>query len=322
VGNGSKEAVVLHRRILVGAIGVVAVMVSAASLAWACVPDTSMALSSNVGPPGTTVTATLSGFPRGDTVEIRLGSESGPMLARQAPRAADGPFTVSFAIPAGTPQGCHVVGAIMVGPNHAGHGWAPAAFKVTTESNADPSCAGAPTTDPPATNPPSTNRPSTTPPASGGAIRTPVSAIVPQSGGKTINGTSRSETLRGTAFADVINCGAGNDRVSGGGGNDVINCGAGRDSVNGGAGNDRIGGGSGNDKLSGGAGSDRVSGGSGKDKLAGGSGSDRLLGGPGNDTLRGNAGKDRLFGNAGADLLFRSGSDRLFGGSGRNRIIG
>ena len=307
-------------RILLGAIGVGAVMVSAVSLAWACVPGTTTTLSSSAGPAGTTVTATLTGFPKEYPVEVRLDSFTGPQLAQRPPRAADGPITLNITIPEGTSAGCHLVAAFVSDPEHASHSWAPAAFKVTTPADSDPNC----TTRPPA--PPASNPPLTTPPAGGpapgGAIRTPVGAIVPQSGGKTINGTSRSERLTGTRFADVINCGAGNDRVSGGGGDDVIDCGAGRDRVDGGAGDDRIGGGAGDDRLAGGSGSDRLAGGSGKDRLSGGSGGDRLLGGAGNDTLKGNAGKDRLFGGGGADLLFRGGTDRLFGGSGRNRIIG
>ena len=314
----------LRRRVIFGGIGVLAVMASAVSLAWACVPNASITLSKSTAAPGETLTATFRDVPPDAPLDIRLNGEAGPLLARSAPRPAEGPFTLSLPIPADTPAGCHVLAAFVTSGQHQGHSSPPTSLKVVTQAVPNPDCGSPPPANPPPANPPAANPPLTNAPVSGGgAITAPVNPIVPlASGGKRITGTSRSETLTGTRFADVINCGAGSDRVSGGGGNDVINCGAGRDSVNGGGGDDRIGGGSGNDKLSGGAGADRLAGGSGKDKLAGGAGADRLLGGAGNDRLRGGAGKDRLFGNGGADLLFRGGSDRLFGGSGRNRIIG
>ena len=289
-------------------------MVSAVSLAWACVPGTSLTLSSSSGAPGTTVTATVGGFPADFPMEVRMNTYTGPLLAQSASRPAAGSFTLNITIPADTAAGCHLVIAFPTEPEHREHGLAPAAFKVVTEANPNPDC----TTPPPPPPPPPPPAGAAPPPSS--AIFNPVSPVLSQ--GRTINGTSASERLTGTPFADVINCGAGNDSVTGGGGNDVINCGAGRDRVSGGSGNDRVSGGPGNDKLAGSSGNDRVSGGSGKDSLSGGSGNDRLLGGSGNDTLKGNGGKDRLYGNGGADRLYRGGTDRLFGGSGENRIIG
>ena len=303
----TREALRMRRRILVGTIGALAVLLATVSLAWACVPQGSGTLDPPSGPAGASATVTVSGFPPGP-IEVRWNGLSGRLLA-----SGNGP-TVPITIPADAAPGTYTVIAAATG-DHAEHSAARMPF--TIPGAGDPPPGGGPPPD----DPPPTTPPPTTPPPSG-AIQTPVSAIVPKPGGKTINGTSRADTLRGTPFADVINCGAGNDRVRGGGGNDVINCGGGRDRVDGGAGNDRIGGGAGNDRLSGGSGNDRVSGGGGKDKLFGGSGSDRLLGGPGNDVLKGNADKDRLFGNGGADILFRGGGDRLFGGSGKNRVVG
>ena len=323
----------MRRRVVTGITGAVALLVSVASVAWACVPnETTTTVNPTTGAPGSTVTATLGNFDPQYPVDIRLNATSGPLLKTVAPRQRAGQFETTFPIPQGTAAGCHVITAFVSHPDHYGHGQSAAPFKVVTEAVPNPSCS----TPPPDVNPgpgpgtgpgpgPGPVNPGPTNqaagPASGGPITTPVGPIVP-AGGKRINGTSRSETLRGTPSDDVINCGGGNDRVVGLGGNDVINCGAGRDRVDGGGGDDRISGGAGNDSLSGGAGNDRVSGGSGKDKVAGGAGSDRLLGGSGNDSLKGNAGKDRLFGNGGADVLFRGATDRLFGGSGRNRIIG
>ena len=265
----TREALRMRRRILVGTIGALAVLLATVSLAWACVPQGSGTLDPPSGPAGASATVTVSGFPP-SPIEVRWNGLSGRLLA-----SGNGP-TIPITIPADAAPGTYTVIAAATG-DHAGH-----------------SAARMPFTIPGAGDPPPGGPPPTTPPPSG-AIQTPVSAIVPKPGGKTINGTSRADTLRGTPFADVINCGAGNDR---------------------------IGGGAGNDRLSGGSGNDRVSGGGGKDKLFGGSGSDRLLGGPGNDVLKGNADKDRLFGNGGADILFRGGGDRLFGGSGKNRVVG
>ena len=295
VGEGAAMREALsRRRIPIGVIGVVAVVLATVSLAWACVPQGAFNLSPSSGAAGMEVTALGNNFPPGP-VEIRWGSREGTLLA-----TATGPsFSVSVTIPSGLGPGVYYVSASPPEGGHGAHSATAAAFTVTDGSTGSPS-----------------------PPAAGQQNPSPlIDAALPALTGKTIKGTSRSETLRGTPFADVIDCGAGNDRVSGGGGNDVINCGAGRDRVDGGAGNDRIDGASGNDKLSGGSGYDRVCGGPGNDRLSGASGNDRLLGGAGNDILKGNAGKDRLYGNGGADVLFRGGTDRLFGGSGKNRII-
>ncbi len=270
-----------------GMSGALVALLAAASLAWACVPAGNLTVAPKSGPAGSSATASLSGFPPGEPIEIRWNALDGKVLGNgTAP-------TVPFAVPADAAPGTYIVVA-MTTDEHGDHSAARATFTIS-------GAAAPPPSTPPASNP----------------ILTPVGPMVPESGttesgGKRITGTSRSETLTGTRFADVIICGAGNDRVRGGGGNDVIKCGSGRDNVDGGAGNDKIFGGAGNDKIFGGAGND---------KLLGGPGKDRLLGGAGNDTLRGEAGKDRLFGNLGRDLLFRGGSDFVSGGPGKNRIV-
>ena len=272
----------MSRRISLGIIGALAAVLASVSVAWACVPQASLSVTPTSGPAGSTVTVNGSGFPAGETAEVRWESKTGPVLA-----TATGPtFSVRITIPSAAP-GVHYISGAVVG-EHRDHSATVAAFRITVP--------GAP------------------PPAPGGGT-TPT-------GGKTINGTPGNDRLVGTPFDDIIKCGAGNDRVLGGGGNDVIDCGSGKDRVDGGSGNDRIVGGSGTDRLKGGAHNDRVVAGSGNDRIWGGSGNDRLRGGRGNDILRGDGGRDLLAGNSGRDVLFRSGADRLVGGSGRDRMVG
>ncbi len=270
-------------------------MVSAVSVAWACVPAGSISLSPSSGAPGTNgVVATASGFPPSQPVKITWNGPDGPVLAT-GPTNGSGQYTAQITIPSNVcPRSQpYMVVAALTDPAHGPHSAGSAAFTVTGTSS-DPACAPPPTNDPP------TNTPITPPPGSGG-IQNPVSPLVPDAAGKTINGTAGADKLTGTPFADVINCGAGNDVVSGGGSNDVISCGAGNDRVSGGAGNDRIDGGTGKDRLSGDGGRDLLRGGRGGDRLAGNAGGDRLHGGSGNDRLVGGSGRDRLVGGSGRD---------------------
>jgi hypothetical protein len=84
-------------------IAVVALVLTSASLAWACLPQAIYTVSPSKGASGTTATASGSGFPAGP-VQIRWESSTGQVLA-----TAVGPnFSVSITIPADTP-GTHYV---------------------------------------------------------------------------------------------------------------------------------------------------------------------------------------------------------------------
>ena len=87
-----------RRVLLVGSVGSLAAVFAAGSLAWACTPQATFGLSTDIGPPGTNVTATGASF-YGSPVELRWGSSTGPVLA-----TATGPsFTASFKVPSAAP---------------------------------------------------------------------------------------------------------------------------------------------------------------------------------------------------------------------------
>ena len=280
----------VSRRIYVGFLGVLAVPLTVASLAWACVPAGSVTVSPESAPSGSTITVTASGFPQQE-VAVYWNGLAGPRLA-----TGTGPrFTAEVRVP-NVAAGAYVISAAVT-DEHASHSEGRAPFEVTGSGNSPTAPTPAPgaSTNPPPLNP---------------------FAPAPSNGGKVITGTARNDRLIGTSGRDVIRCGGGNDVVIAGGGNDYIDCGAGRDRVNGGSGHDEIRGGSGNDTLTGGPGNDELLGGSGNDKLSGGPGSDELSGGLGRDTLRGNGGRDSLNGGAGRDILYADRSDRLRRGAG------
>ena len=54
----------LKRRVLVGSIAGLALLVSVVSVAWACVPQGGLALTPASGPAGSQVSATATGFRR------------------------------------------------------------------------------------------------------------------------------------------------------------------------------------------------------------------------------------------------------------------
>lgn len=283
----------VSRRIVVGLLGVLAVPLTVASLAYACVPRGTVALTPESAPSGSTVTVTASGFPPGQEVIVYWNALGGPRMG-----SGTGPvFTAQVTVPR-VAAGAYVISAAVADQEHAQHSEGRAAFEVTGSANSSTAPTPAPglgTTNPPPLNP---------------------FAVVPSNGGKVITGTAGNNRLIGTSGRDVIRCGGGNDIVIAGGGNDYIDCGAGRDRVNGGSGHDEIRGGSGNDSLTGGTGNDEIRGDAGNDKLFGGIGSDDLNGGPGVDQLRGNGGRDRLNGAGGRDILYADRSDRVSRGLG------
>ena len=140
-----------HRTAL-SIVAPVAALLAAAALAWACVPAGNLSLSPQSGPPGTTVTATGSGFPNGN-VEIRW--PGGRLLRTVA--APGGSFSTTFAIPADASPQEHYVTASPAGcetrDEHACHGSGVAPFRVTggspspsTGAPAQGGAPGAPTT--------------------------------------------------------------------------------------------------------------------------------------------------------------------------------
>lgn len=280
----------VSRRIFVCLLGVLALPLTVASLAWACVPRGTVTVSPASATTGSTVSVTATGFPRDVPVDVHWNGLDGPRLA-----SGVGPtLTVNVTVPR-VPAGAYVIAAATA-DEHASHSEGKAAFEVTG-GDAGPAPAPTPGTG---TNPPPINP----------------FAPTPAAGGKVITGTARGERLVGTSGRDVIRCGGGNDIVVAGGGDDFIDCGAGNDRVNGGSGDDEIRGAGGNDNLTGGSGDDEILGAGGNDKLFGGLGADVLSGGLGVDTLRGNGGRDRLSGQGGRDLLYADSQDRVSRGPG------
>ncbi len=114
----------LGRRVLLGSIVVVSVVLTAVSLAWAAPV---FSVSPQKGPAGTTVQATGSGFPPGP-VEIRWGSHHGTLL-----ETASGPdFSVQVTIPPAAP-GTYGIDAAPA-DEHASASEVSAAFEVTGTS--------------------------------------------------------------------------------------------------------------------------------------------------------------------------------------------
>jgi hypothetical protein len=121
-----------QRRLWLGGFAGLVLVVAAASLAWACVPQADyFGVSPASGPPGTDATVTGRGFPEGQ-FEIRWDSSQGALLA-----TANGPeFSVPVKIPAASP-GVHYVTVVGTGA-HAAHGTGTAPFEVTGASPGQP----------------------------------------------------------------------------------------------------------------------------------------------------------------------------------------
>ncbi len=119
----------LKRWVLVGSVAGLALLVSAVSVAWACVPQGVLTLNPASGPAGSQVTASTTGFPVGEAVDIHWDSQTGPVLA-----SGTGPtFTKTITIPADAAGGTHIVVAAVT-DEHAAHSAAPAAFTVPADS--------------------------------------------------------------------------------------------------------------------------------------------------------------------------------------------
>ena len=155
----------LSRRILLGSIAAPAVVLAVVSLAWACVPQGAFNVNPNKGPAGSQVAASGSNFPAGNTIEIRWGSRTGPILA-----TATGPAfsNVPITIPASAPQGIHFISASGTG-EHADHSATDVSFEVTAQSTPPPGPPGG-QQPPPGGQPPP---PGGQPPGPGGQQPTP-----------------------------------------------------------------------------------------------------------------------------------------------------
>lgn len=269
----------MSRRVVAVIVGVLAVVMASVSVAWACVPQASLSLAPAGGTAGSTVTAKGSGFPAGDTVEVRWETRTGTVLA-----TSTGPsFSVPITIPSSAAPGVHYVSAAVTG-EHRDHSATVATFNVTVPG-APPAPVG-------------------TSPAGGKTITGTIGndRLVGTPFDDVINCGAGNDRVLGGGGNDVINCGSGNDRVVGGDGNDTILGGSGTDRLKGGDHNDRIVAGSGRDRLWGGSGNDRLFGGLGNDVLRGDRGRDRLSGNSGRDVLY-RSGSDRLIGGSGLDRM-------------------
>lgn len=264
----------ISRRIYVAVLGVLAVPLTAVSLAWACVPRGTVAVDPANAPSGSTVMVTATGFPREIPAVVRWNGISGQRLG-----GGVGPnFTAEVTVPR-VAAGSYVI-SVSTDDEHASHSEGKIAFEITGSGTAPTPAPGGSNTNPAPMNP---------------------FAPAPAAGGKVITGTAGADRLVGTSGRDVIRCGGGSDTVIASGGNDFIDCGGGNDRVNGGAGNDEIRGGAGNDNLTGGAGADDLNGGPGIDTLRGNGGRDRLSGAAGRDTLWADS----------ADRIVRGPGDRI-----------
>ena len=99
--------VALRKRawVLLG-LGLVAIPLATAAIAYGCTALASLSVSPGAGAPGQVVTVNGSGFgshdPAGTTnglAEIRIGSATGPVLATAAPSGQDRSFSVQVAVP-------------------------------------------------------------------------------------------------------------------------------------------------------------------------------------------------------------------------------
>lgn len=95
---------------IVGAVAAVACIVPA-GLAWGCVGLMSLTTSSSTVQPGGTVTVFGKEFAQGAPIQIRLDSQTGPVLATVPPPTdtMTSQWSVRVSIPPGTAVGAHVL---------------------------------------------------------------------------------------------------------------------------------------------------------------------------------------------------------------------
>ena len=97
------------RRIAAGALGGMAVLVVAASAAWACVSGPVVNLSTVTAKPGEQVTVTGTGFRQADPVQVRWNALDGPIVAQVAKPESNQTISANFMVPPGTAPGSYVV---------------------------------------------------------------------------------------------------------------------------------------------------------------------------------------------------------------------
>src|SRR5436189_439849 len=94
------------RRLWLMGLGIVAALLAAVAVAWACTPTAELRMDRSSGAPGTVVNLTGRGFSDG-LVELRMDStDSAPIATASGPT-----FAISMTIPETTP-GWHVFGAV------------------------------------------------------------------------------------------------------------------------------------------------------------------------------------------------------------------
>lgn len=96
------------RRVALGGLASIAVLVVAASTAWACVSGPVVNLSTVQARPGEQVTVTGTGFRQPDKVDVRFNALDGPVVA-SLDRPENQTVNASFTVPPGTTPGNYVV---------------------------------------------------------------------------------------------------------------------------------------------------------------------------------------------------------------------
>ena len=86
-----------------------AVLVVAASAAWACVSGPVVNLSTVTAKPGDQVTVTGTGFRQADPVQVRWNALDGPIVAQVAKPESNQTISANFMVPPGTVPGSYVV---------------------------------------------------------------------------------------------------------------------------------------------------------------------------------------------------------------------
>ena len=116
------------RRLFAAGFSALAVVLGAAALAWACVPSSTLNVSPDRGPAGTTVTVSSSEFQQDGPVQIlwdgnrQLGTTT----------AVNRSFSTTVATPSDASPGVHYITArSAAGGEHAQHGQGTAPFEVT-----------------------------------------------------------------------------------------------------------------------------------------------------------------------------------------------
>ena len=118
-----------YRRLCLGAVSLLAPLVLALGVAWACVPSSSMTVRADSGIPGTTVRVAANGFQPGQ-IQIRWDSPTGPVLKE----TTGPPFEAEVQIPSDARPGLHYVVTTGRSPNDGSPLSSTAVFWVTSPS--------------------------------------------------------------------------------------------------------------------------------------------------------------------------------------------